>query len=229
MIFDLHVHTSISPCSRLELPEILAHARDLGLDGVCITDHDCMDARFSVKEGMQPDGLVVIVGMEYATPQGDFLLFGPFEGLKPGLAAPDVLGMVREAGGAAVAAHPCRKTRPADSALSRGGLLAAVERVNGRNTARENAKAREWELAARRQGLSSVAGSDAHALKELGRAPTRFFTPVRNRHQLIDAIHQGKCAPVADLASPTHIRPVHSARFGTLLAPHAAPQKPTDR
>ena len=226
MLIDLHVHTDISPCSRLALPEILAHARDKGLDGVCITDHDCMEARFSVREGVQHDGLVIIVGMEYATPQGDFLLFGPFEGLKPGLPAREVLGMVREAGGAAVAAHPCRTTRPADAALSRSGLLAAVERVNGRNTARENAQAKEWELAVRRQGLHSVAGSDAHGLKELGRAPTRFFTPVRTRNQLIDAIRQGQCAPATQPPLPGVLHPVQANRIAPLLSAHAAIPKP---
>ena len=181
-----------------------------------------MDARFSVREGVQRDGLVVIVGMEYATPQGDFLLFGPFEGLKPGLPAREMLGMVREAGGAAVAAHPCRTNRPADAALSRGGLLTAVERINGRNTARENAQAKGWELTARGQGLHSVAGSDAHGLKELGRAPTRFFTPVRDRSQLIDAMRQGRCAPATQPALPDVLHPVQANSLGPLLSPHAA-------
>ena len=41
-----------------------------------------MESAQYVTEGMQPDGLMVIIGMEYATPQGDFLIFGPFQRLQ---------------------------------------------------------------------------------------------------------------------------------------------------
>ncbi len=192
MLFDLHVHTSISPCSRLHIADVLAHARGLGLDGVCITDHDSMDARFAVREGVQSDGLVVLLGMEYATSQGDFLLFGPFENLDPGLGAESMLHLVREAGGAAVAAHPCRGKRPADAALVGRGLVTCMETFNGRNTEAENLLAREW---AAGRALPATAGSDAHTLAELGRAPTRFFTPIRTRAECIAALRKGLCAP----------------------------------
>jgi len=195
MLIDLHVHSSTSSCSRLGIAEILTHARRLGLDGVCITDHDTMDARSHIQDGVQPDGLLVVVGMEYATTQGDFLLFGPFETLEPGLSAGSVLRRVREAGGAAVVAHPCRKVRPADPAVAAAGLLAAVERVNGRNTSGENARALQWESGGSEGGLCSVAGSDAHTLQELGCAPTRFLVPVRSKAGLITALNQGLCEP----------------------------------
>lgn len=195
MIIDLHVHSSISPCSRLGIDEILEHARELGLDGVCITDHDTMDARHEVSEGLQPDGLLLLVGMEYATEQGDYLIFGPFEGLEPGLPATEMLRRVREAGGAAVVAHPCRRKRPADPTLAAEGLLTAVERVNGRNSPAENAQAAGWERDFADHDLNGVSGSDAHSLAELGRAPTRFLMPVRNRSELIEALDKGLCEP----------------------------------
>lgn len=202
MIIDLHVHSSISPCSRLGLPEILTHARERGLDGVCITDHDTMDARHSVVEGVQPDGLLLVIGMEYATSQGDFLLFGPFEDLEPGLPAKEMLRIVHNAGGAAIVAHPCRKARPADPMLAAEGLLQAVERVNGRNAPFANACAQQWERGVLGHALPGVAGSDAHNLQELGRAPTRFFSPVRSRGDLIEALGQGWCAPAVQIPLP---------------------------
>lgn len=192
MLIDLHVHSTISPCSRLSLEEILAHARSLGLDGVCLTDHDTMEARSVVREGMQPDGLLVVIGMEYATEQGDFLLFGPFEDLVPGLAAREVLALVEAAGGAAVAAHPCRRLRPTAVDLVADGLVHALEAVNGRNTAEENRLVRAWPD---RFALPAVGGSDAHTLEELGRWPTRFFTSVASRVDLIRALRRGRCAP----------------------------------
>ena len=204
MLIDIHVHSSVSPCSRLELTEILTHARGRGLDGVCITDHDTMDARHSVMEGVQPDGLLLVVGMEYSTSQGDFLLFGPFEDLEPGLPATEMLHLVRNAGGAAIAAHPCRMVRPADPGLAAGGLLQAVELVNGRNSPHDNASARQWERGVIGNVLPRVAGSDAHTLQELGRAPTRFFKPVRSRGELIEALYKGRCGPAVPAPLPEY-------------------------
>ncbi len=108
MLFDLHVHTTVSPCSKLHVGDILKHARTFGLDGVCITDHGTMEAGQHFKEGIQEDGLCVLLGMEYSTLSGDFLLFGPFEELLPGFSDTELLEIVEQAGGVAVAAHPFR-------------------------------------------------------------------------------------------------------------------------
>jgi hypothetical protein len=194
MLIDLHVHTDLSPCSRLGVEETLFNARARGLDGVCITDHDTMDARFEIAEGVQDNGLLVIIGMEYATAEGDFLLFGPFEDLQTGLSAREVLALVHEAGGASIAAHPCRAARSVAEDIVADGLVHCLEVMNGRNTADENRCAHNW---ARRHGLPGVSGSDAHALNELGLTPTRFFAPLANRRELIAALRLGRCTPAA--------------------------------
>lgn len=111
MIFDLHVHTTLSSCSQLTLDEILDNARHKGLDGVCITDHQTMAVKQQTKESIQADGLCIITGMEYATPDGDFLIFGPFENIPANLPAKELLHLVDRAGGVAVAAHPFRQGR----------------------------------------------------------------------------------------------------------------------
>ena len=190
MLFDLHVHTKHSPCSSLGLDQLLAHARARGLDGVCLTDHDTMLAGREVREGIQADGLCVIIGMEYATPQGDFLLFGPFEHLQPGLEAEELLALVDELQGAAVAAHPHRAGRATAEALVAGGCCRLVEVMNGRNSEQENQRVRGW-LA--RYPLGVCGGSDAHSLAELGRAVTRFSRPIRNRQELVGALRAGAC------------------------------------
>lgn len=193
MLFDLHVHSTLSPCSRLPLHDILAHARHRGLDGVCITDHDTMAARHELDEGLQPDGLCVVIGMEYATPQGDFLLFGQFEGLLPGLPASEILPLVHARRGAAVAAHPFRVGRCTDELVVSSGLCRAVERINGRNSRAQNELVDGW-LA--RYPLFACGGSDAHSLDELGRVATHFSVPVRSRADLVGALRQGLCSPV---------------------------------
>ncbi|MGE4298837.1 MAG: PHP domain-containing protein [Desulfovibrionaceae bacterium] len=198
MLIDLHVHSTYSPCSRLTVGEILAHARQRGLDGVCLTDHDTMAVAAQVREGVQADGLCVIVGMEYATPQGDYLVFGPFEALAPGLHARGLLELVRDGGGVAVAAHPFRSWRPVRPDCLNSGLCTHIETMNGRNEACENQQARDWAM---RHDMHATGGSDAHALDELGRCATRFDAPVRSRAEFVAALRAGTCSPVRDLPS----------------------------
>ncbi len=192
MKFDLHVHTSISPCSQLSLDDILSQARKKGLQGVCITDHDTMDVRRYINEGIQNNGLCVIFGMEYATQEGDFLLFGPFERIKLGLSAADLLNNVLDKGGVAVSAHPFRFNRPTSEHLIKNGLCTIVEGINGRNHQNENDSVASWENL---YGVRQVGGSDAHSLEELGRVATLFQQPIRSRADFIDALKNGRYSP----------------------------------
>jgi len=188
MKFDLHVHTTLSPCSSLTLPQILAEARAKSLDGVCITDHDTIEAQNMVQEGIQNDGLCVICGMEYATPEGDFLIFGPFPSLPQGLTAAELLRLVGNDGGVAVAAHPFRAKRPTQEHIIAQGLCHIVEGVNGRNQNAENQQVSLWK---ERYGVRRVGGSDAHTLEELGRVTTRFHHPIKSRMDFINALKTG--------------------------------------
>ena len=199
MLIDLHIHTTLSDCSTLRLEQIFQGASQRGLDGVCLTDHHSMAAARQIREGVQADGLLVIIGMEYSTPQGDFLLFGPFEALPHGLPASDLLSLVHHFKGVAIAAHPCRQTRPLDETLLRQGLCDLVEGDNGRNSAAENRQGAEL---ASRYPLVLTAGSDAHREDEIGRFATCFSSPVRNRQELISALQKGHCSPWTNPALP---------------------------
>ncbi|MGD8542798.1 MAG: PHP-associated domain-containing protein [Desulfobacteraceae bacterium] len=192
MLIDMHVHTTVSPCSRLTLEDILTHSRRRGLDGVCITDHESMAAAHSLREGRQPDGLYVFFGLEYATPEGDFLIIGPFDELAPHLSARRLLDRVAAAGGVAIAAHPFRGGRPVREELIREGRCRIVESLNGRNKAAENRAVEGWR---RRYDFTECAGSDAHCLAELGQVRTRFDQRIETRAQLVQALQTGMCSP----------------------------------
>ncbi len=193
MLFDLHVHTTLSSCSSLTLTDILSRSRSLGYDGICITDHNTMDVRRQIPEGIQEDGLCVLFGMEYDTADGHFLLFGPFEDLVHGSTTAEVLGLVEEQGGVAVAAHPFRVEQPlGDLDVLRQGMCRGIEAVNGKNNPVENMRAGTW---ARRCSLVSCGGSDAHAIEGMGIAGTRFFSPIETRKDLVFALRNGLCSP----------------------------------
>lgn len=210
MIFDMHIHTTISPCSRLDVHELIETAGRIGLDGICITDHESMAISRTITEGRQPNGLIVIIGMEYETPEGDFLLFGPVEQVPSCLGAPELLNYTRNAGGVAVAAHPCRKERPVSESIFQKGLCPAIETCNGRNTMIENLKA------GRRQthyGLIATAGSDAHMIEEVGAAVTRFPAPVYSRQDLVRALKQGLCQPAGSHLTAYALETASSSSF----------------
>ena len=197
MQFDMHVHTTVSSCSRLELSDILHNAVQIGLNGVCITDHNTCRAKTELQEGLQPDGLIVLVGMEYETPEGDFLLFGSDLEIPPGLDATVLLRRIREKQGVAIAAHPFRANRPVAEHLIRSGRCSAVESVNGRNLDIENQRVQAWR---RKYGIAEVGGSDAHSLAELGKIRTAFSVPIHSMEDLVTAVQNGQCLPVLDSA-----------------------------
>jgi predicted metal-dependent phosphoesterase TrpH len=192
MLFDFHVHTRISPCSSLDLKDILVHAKPRGLDGVCITDHDTMDIRNFCMEGLQQDGLCIIFGMEYSTSEGDFLIFGPFEEVPIGLSVKEILKEVNEVGGVAIAAHPCRKARPTSEYVIREGYCRIVEGINGRNQKHENQMALSLY---QNYPVSFLAGSDSHTLEELGGVSTLISGKIRTRSDLIKAVKEGNFFP----------------------------------
>lgn len=189
MRFDLHVHTTLSSCSQLRLDDILRNAKAKGLDGVCITDHQTMDVMLEVQEGIQQDGLCIIAGMEYATTDGDFLIFGPFNDLPENLSARELLQRVNEAGGVAVAAHPFREGRRTSAEIIAEEYCCIIEGRNGRDNGNGIKRAAEWK---EQYNVQLVGGSDAHTLEELGKSFTIFEQPIRNKEEFITALRSGR-------------------------------------
>lgn len=192
MLIDLHVHTDASACSNLSIDDILNHGPELGLDGVCITDHHSMKALDHIVPGQQANGLLVFVGQEYHSDHGDFLIFGPQAPLPPYLSTDKLLTTVADSGGVAIAAHPFRKARPMAESVIRNKMCHIVESINGRNQILENLNIVQWRT---KYELSECAGSDAHSLDELGSAHTRFHVPIHSLEDLIYALRNGYCTP----------------------------------
>jgi predicted metal-dependent phosphoesterase TrpH len=191
------------------LDDLLATARRIGLDGVCITDHETTQASSILREGIQADGLLVLVGREYATAQGDFLIYGPGRNAPLGLGPEELLRHVSQSGGAMVPAHPFRQGRSCDGQYLDSRFCPVMEGINGRCSAEENREALAW---AARQGLAVVGGSDAHAAPELGGAVTVFDRKLRSSHDLVQALGAGDFRAVCR----------DSASAGTILESIAA-------
>ena len=189
MKIDMHIHSSVSSCSTMTMGEIFSAAVAAGLEGICITDHGSRAALSDSALSRSPEGLLVVIAMEYTSPDGDFLLFGPFDDLEKGLSGEDLLLTVRERGGLAVAAHPCRKGRPVAERLFEKGLCRVIERLNGRNSGEENS---ETDRLIELYGLFECGGSDAHEPDEVGSVVTDFHCAITSEEELIAALQEGE-------------------------------------
>ncbi len=204
-VIDLHVHTSpASPCSSAPVDDLIREARRIGLDGICLTDHNTVWRKEDVEALRQRHGFLVLRGNEITTDQGDILAFG-FDEDVPGIIRLDELRpRVVEAGGFMIAAHPFRGFLTfgigklgltPEKAMERPVFqyVDAVEVLNGKVTADENRFA--WEVASG-LGVPVTGGSDAHEVEEVGIYATRFAVSIQTEEDLIAALRGGETAPV---------------------------------
>ena len=81
---DLHIHTMASD-GTASVSQVLAHAEEVGLDIIAITDHDRIDAAQAAQQMALANGLhvQVIIGEEISTLQGHVLGLFLHERVRP--------------------------------------------------------------------------------------------------------------------------------------------------
>ena len=134
MIIDCHIHENkYSSDSKLDFKDAIKRASAMGIDGLCITNHDNNTLRNEIGDSAIIDGLLVIVGAEILTFEGDILVFGLKDIPSEMMGAEDLLNIVKREKGAAVAAHPFRNNmRGIGNNIRRlSKLLTGVEAFNG--------------------------------------------------------------------------------------------------
>jgi hypothetical protein len=199
MRIDLHVHTRPrSSCSGIDPQDLGAEARRIGLDGVCLTEHQSLWDPAEVRALARESGVRFFRGNEITTNQGDILVFGFEEDVKGVVSIQDLRPAVEAAGGLMIAAHPFRGFLLFGIAQLQMSLEQAAHRsvfrqvdgleiLNCKVTEPENAMARR---VAEHLGLLGVAGSDAHRLEELGRCVTVFEGEISTEVELIAALRE---------------------------------------
>jgi predicted metal-dependent phosphoesterase TrpH len=198
MLVDLHVHTAVSsPCSQIDPRLLIEVASRIGLDALCVTEHEEMEGAEVAQRLGKESGFPVFRGVEVYTELGDMLVFGLYRATFP-LTTPfdELLAEVRETGGAIVPAHPCRGSRGFHEILGeeRADLLLAnvdaIETRNGGTSPESNEAAQAY---ADKYGIPGVGGSDAHFLMQLGRCLTVFERDVYSEAELVEEIQAGRC------------------------------------
>ena len=205
MIIDLHIHTKpASACSSIDPVDLIQEAKRIGLDGICLTEHDKLWDTQEVTRLRREYDFVILRGIEVTSMEGDILVFGLTEELE-GIISPEKLRkIVDEAGGIMLVSHPFRGAFIAGKEFSIPGLTLTVqdackehilqlvegmEVLNGENSEVENDFALE---VCGQLNLRGVGGSDAHNTSDVGRCVTIFEQDIRTEEDLIHELKAGR-------------------------------------
>jgi predicted metal-dependent phosphoesterase TrpH len=200
MRIDLHCHTRVSGDSNTPFEAIPARCREQRIAVQAITDHDEIWGAQQVKalaeeaSGGEDDDLTIIVGEEIMTDEGELIGLFLKERVEPGLSPEETVRQIKAQGGLVVLPHgfdPLKFFRLKPKARERiASSIDIVETFNARvSQPRWNRAAARWAAA---HGKPTSAGSDAHALDQIGRAwietPRR---PIHGPQDLLAALREG--------------------------------------
>ena len=180
----------------------------MGLDGICLTDHDSFWTDEEVQNLSSKHNFLVLPGCEINTESGHVLVFG-LGIYEFGMHKAEFLqAAIEKAGGAMIAAHPYRRRfleepaeRPGvrDEMLERASgdgffqMCQGIEALNGRGLTVQNEFSQEL------GGILSTnmtAGSDAHKIEQIGTVATEFQRPVSCLQDLIRELRGGRYQPI---------------------------------
>lgn len=188
MLIDLHCHTlPLSQCSQLRPEELIDAARERGLDGICLTEHDRWWAPDEIESLRKRTGFLVLSAVELTTDLGHILAFGLPPSATSAVGA-ELLARRDEHGAILFLAHPARDglLRVTRQTVE---TFASVEAVNGSDSRLQNMAATGL---AHGFPLPGIGGSDAHTPAEIGRAATRFQVAITDEASLLAALHSGR-------------------------------------
>lgn len=202
-LLDIHLHTSrYSPCSRLSPRGAVKRAIRIQIDGIVITEHYALWTGGEIADLVEKTkawNFRVLVGQELrgyredGSIHGDILAFGFYqkvEGLHP---TQELIEMIQEAGGVALAAHPYRHELGLGDDVYQLSLD-GIEVFTPHHLIIDTMKAeRAW----KELKIAGIGGSDAHRRGDVGRCLTYFENSIKNEMDLVNEIKARRCKPVS--------------------------------
>ena len=192
----------------MSVSELIDGSKSLGLDGICLTDHDTFWTDDEVQKLSSKHNFLVLQGCEVNTESGHVLVFG-LDRYEFGMhRAAFLQSKVKEAGGVMVAAHPYRRRfleEPAERLGVRNEMLErasqdrffqmcqGIEALNGRGLAIQNEFSSDLGMIL---SANMTAGSDAHKVEQIGTVATEFHRPVSCLKDLIRELRGGRYQPM---------------------------------
>lgn len=167
---DLHAHTMWSGDSTTTPGELADAIEAVGLDVICITDHNAIAGAQELRDALP---CRVIVGEELRTAAGEIIGLFLSERIPIGVSHVDAAHLIREQGGLVYIPHPFDPMRRNLSEivlheLAEEGLVDALEVFNAK-TSLAGLQRRAADFA-EEHDLPGGAGSDAHVPDALGAA-----------------------------------------------------------
>jgi predicted metal-dependent phosphoesterase TrpH len=168
MLYDFHVHSKYSSDGIVNPEDIVKTAKNKGLSGVAITDHNTVKGGIEAKK-FETDDFKVIIGSEIMTPYGEIMGLFINDDIKSREPL-QVMEEIKDQGGIVVIPHPCDSIRKSSFTPKEEhvNLIDNIEIFNSRcinQKFNDNAQ----KIASKFE-LGSIAGSDAHFKNEIGNA-----------------------------------------------------------
>jgi predicted metal-dependent phosphoesterase TrpH len=213
MLIDLHAHTwPRSHDSVLNPDDLIVRAKAAGLDAICFTEHDTVWDHKSIEELRAKHNFLVLAGVEISTDDGHILAYGIDRYVFGMHRSKELASYVDRSEGTLVAAHPYRRQMPwfsrnddeYQAALEKASrnpayqYVTALETLNGRGSDKENEFSRRLQEMMK---LGATAGTDSHAISDIGKCATRFEREIRDERELIAELKVGRYTAV-DLRTP---------------------------
>ena len=203
---DLHMHTfPASQCSSASVDDLIEEAKRIGLNGICLTDHNYVWQADQVEKLRRKHEFLILRGNEITTDQGDVLVFGMEKDIKGIIRLEELRKEAQKVDAFMIVAHPFRGFLifgagqvglTPEKAMQRPlfKLVDGIEIMNGKVTEKENHFAAQ---VAAGLGLPMTGGSDAHEVAEVGKYATCFPGVIRDEKDLLAALKNGTYSPVA--------------------------------
>lgn len=217
MIIDVHTHTEILSNGPLKASDLRAYiertrvverAKRLGLDGICLTEHDRTWPAEVLREVSAEYSFLFLPGMEVSTNYADYghvLSYGLDSYIGGIWDVKRLKQVINDVGGVLIVAHPFRElltlwpnhptrriTLEDACKMPIFQLVDGIEAYNGATIEQENDFA--WEVC-RHLEMPAVGGSDAHSVMGIGSCATVFEDPITSGEELVRALKAGRYRP----------------------------------
>jgi PHP-associated len=181
--------------------EAIQTAKEIGLDGICFTEHDRAWQLSNIEQLRDKHGFPLFRGVEVMLQGGiEVLVFGLNLDFTSLLQLGDLRRMVIAAKAFMVYAHPFRgfpEALVSDSAAALKVALgkvdmASIDAVEGHNGRAKDIYNQPALAMAARYNLRTTGGSDAHAVDEIGTGITVFESNVTTEAELLNELKAGR-------------------------------------
>lgn len=205
MIFEMHTHTRFgSSCSYMTPEEMVKQAVKVGLDGICITEHDIPWDQKATQRLSDKFGILVIGGMEVSTNLGEILVWGYNQSVFDLEDIEDLRGRVDKADGFMAAAHPFRGAtgfiglengEAIELNIDDAANLEVFKWVDAMEVF--NGVSPDWEVdlscaVCDKLNLMGIGGSDAHNISAVGDCGIIFNNRIANESDFLKELKAGR-------------------------------------